>query len=228
MGEFAPVRGVRRKSKMEKMLINAQLRTVFGKKVGALRRQGFVPGVIYGHKTDPIAVLMNARELARFLMNVTPSSIVTVSIDGKEYTALVRELQRNYIRNEVIHVDFQEVSMKEKIRARIFIGLTGVAPAVKAFDGIVLHEREWIEVEALPADLPERIHVDLSSLENIGDSIRVSDLNLGDKITVHAEADDVIVSISGVKAEAVEETEEAAGDEPEVVEKGKKEEDEAE
>lgn len=226
MGEFAPVRGARRKSKMEKMLINAQLRTVFGKKVGALRRQGFVPGVIYGHKTEPIAVLMNARELARFLMHVTPSSIVTISIDGKEHTALVRELQRNYIRNEVIHVDFQEVSMKEKIRARIFISLTGTAPAVKAFDGIVLHEREWIEVEALPADLPERIHVDLSSLENIGDAIRVSDLNLGDKITIHAEADDVIVSISGVKAEAAEEEgEEAAGDEPEVVEKGKKEED---
>ena len=214
---------------MEKMLINAQLRTVFGKKVGALRRQGFVPGVIYGHKTEPIAVLMNARELARFLMNVTPSSIVTISIDGKEHTALVRELQRNYIRNEVIHVDFQEVSMKEKIRARIFISLTGTAPAVKVFDRIVLHEREWIEVEALPADLPERIHVDLSSLENIGDAIRVSDLNLGDKITIHAEADDVIVSISGVKAEAAdEEAEEAAGDEPEVVEKGKKEEEDAE
>lgn len=213
---------------MEKMLINAEKRTVLGKKVGALRRQGLVPGIIYGHHAEPIAIQMNARELARFLTKVTSSSIVTVSVDGKNHTALIRELQRNYIRNEVIHVDFQEVSLKEKIRTRISISVTGVAPAVKNFGGIVLHEREFIEVEALPTDLPERITIDLSSLENIGDAIRVSGLDLSDAITVFADPEDVIVSISGssVAAEPEEEAAEASESEPEVVEKGKKPEDE--
>lgn len=214
---------------MEKMLINAEKRTVFGKKVGALRRQGLVPGVIYGHHAEPLSIQVNARELARFLTKITSSSIVSVSVDGKAHPALVRELQRNYIRNEVIHIDFQEVSLKEKIRTRIMITLSGVAPAVKNFGGIVLHEREWVEVEALPTDLPERITVDISGLENIGDAIRVSSLNLPDSITIHAEPEDVIVSISGVSASAeVEEEEETAVDEaePEVVEKGKKTEEE--
>lgn len=214
--------------KMEKMLINAEKRTVFGKKVGALRRQGLVPGVIYGHHAEPLSIQVNARELARFLTKITSSSIVSVSVDGKAHPALVRELQRNYIRNEVIHIDFQEVSLKEKIRTRIMITLSGVAPAVKNFGGIVLHEREWVEVEALPTDLPERITVDISGLENIGDAIRVSSLNLPDSITVHAEPEDVIVSISGVSASAEVEEEETATDEaePEVVEKGKKTEEE--
>lgn len=212
---------------MEKMLINAEKRSLFGKKVGALRRQGSIPGIIYGHNAKPIAIQMNARELARFLTKVTSSSIVTVSIDGENHTALIRELQRNFIRNEVIHVDFQEVSLKEKIRTRITVSLTGVAPAVKNFGGIVLHEREWIEVEALPTDLPERITVDLSSLENIGDAIRVSGLNLGDAITVFADPEEVIVSISSASIAAEPEEEaEASESEPEVVEKGKKSEDE--
>jgi len=108
--------------------------------------------------------------------------------------------------------------------------LVGVAPAVKNFNGIVLQEREFIDVEALPADLPERITVDISGLENIGDLIRVGDLDISDAVTVFDDVNDVIVSISGAMAEeAVEEEVTAAeGTEPEVVEKGKKESEEEE
>ena len=111
----------------------------------------------------------------------------------------------------------------EKIRARIEVVLEGNAPAVKNFNGIVLHEKESIEVEALPAHLPERFIVNIDGLEKIGDMIRISDIAISDDITVFDDANDVIVSIAGMKEEA-EETEEAA-DQPEVVEKGKKEED---
>ena len=215
---------------MEKVVINAEKRDVVGKKVGSLRRQGLIPGVMYGHNEPPFPITMNAREIERVINNLTSSSIVTVKVDGESHQALIREKQKDYIRNQIIHIDFQILSLKEKIRSKIEVKLVGVAPAVKNFNGIVLQEREFIDVEALPADLPERITVDISGLENIGDLIRVGDLDISDAVTVFDDVNDVIVSISGAMAEeAVEEEVTAAeGTEPEVVEKGKKESEEEE
>ena len=208
---------------MEKVVIKASKRDVIGKKVGQMRREGLMPGVVYGHHIEPIAIVMNAHDVTRAMIGLTPSSIVTLDIDGEEHAALIRERQRDYLRNRFIHIDFQAVSRTEKIRARIETILEGTAPAVKNYNGIVLHEKEYIEVEALPEHLPEKFVIDISSLEKIGDMIRISDMAISDDVTVFDDANDVIVSISGVKEEAEEEAE-AASDEPEVVEKGKKEE----
>jgi large subunit ribosomal protein L25 len=165
---------------------------------------------------------MDAREVTRSMIGLTPSSIVTLDIDGEDHAALIRERQRDYLRNKFIHIDFQAVSRTEKIRARIETELVGTAPAVKNYNGIVLHEKEYIEVEALPEHLPERFIVDISNLNRIGDMIRISDMAIADDVTVFDDVNDVIVSISGVKEDTGEE--EAAEGEPEVVEKGKKEE----
>ena len=215
---------------MEKVVINAEKRDVVGKKVGSLRRQGLIPGVMYGHNEPPFPITMNAREIERVINNLTSSSIVTVKVNGESHQALIREKQKDYIRNQIIHIDFQILSLKEKIRSKIEVKLVGVAPAVKNFNGIVLQEREFIDVEALPADLPERITVDISGLENIGDLIRVGDLDISDAVTVFDDVNDVIVSISGSMAEEAveEEVTTAEGTEPEVVEKGKKESEEEE
>lgn len=215
---------------MEKVVINAEKRDVVGKKVGTLRRQGLIPGVMYGHNEPPFPITMNAREIERVINNLTSSSIVTVNVNGESHQALIREKQKDYIRNQIIHIDFQILSLKEKIRSKIEVKLVGVAPAVKNFNGIVLQEREFIDVEALPADLPERITVDISGLENIGDLIRVGDLDISDAVTVFDDVNDVIVSISGAMAEEAveEEVTTTEGTEPEVVEKGKKESEEEE
>ncbi len=211
---------------MERVVIKASKRDVFGKKVGQMRREGLIPGVVYGHHIEPIAITMNAHDVTRAMIGLTPSSIVTVDIDGEQHAALIRERQRDYLRNRFIHIDFQAVSRAEKIRARIETVLEGTAPAVKNYNGIVLHEKEYIEVEALPEHLPERFVVDISKLEMIGDIIRISDIDISDDVTIFDDVNDVIVSISGVKEESAEE-EEAGADEPEVVEgKGKKEEEE--
>ena len=208
---------------MERVVIKATKRDVTGKKVSQLRREGKMPGVVYGHHIEPIAILMDAREVTRAMIGLTPSSIVTIDIDGEDHAALIRERQRDYLKNRFIHIDFQAVSRTEKIRARIETELVGTAPAVKNFNGIVLHEKEYIEVEALPEHLPERFIVDISNLNRIGDMIRISDMKIADDVTVFDDVNDVIVSISGVKEDTGEE-EAAAEGEPEVVEKGKKEE----
>jgi large subunit ribosomal protein L25 len=148
---------------MEKVVIPATHRTVTGKKVGVLRREGKLPGVIYGHHVEPIAILMDSREATRTLATLTGSSLVTINVDGKEYATLVREKQHDYLKNTLIHVDFLAVSLTEKIRAEVTIDLTGVAPAVKDYNAIIVHNLSALEVECLPQNLPQSFVVDLSS-----------------------------------------------------------------
>lgn len=213
---------------MEKVVINATKRTVIGKQVSALRRASKLPGVIYGHKIDPIAITMELKESTRVLNNTTSSSVITLNVEGTEYAALVRERQRDVLKNRFIHVDFQAVSQTEKIRAEVNIVVEGHAPAVKDFNGVVVEGLTSITVEALPKDLPERFVVDLSTLMQIGDSITLRDIAIPAGVDVLDSLDEMIILITAPAAEEVEEVaavEAVEGAEPEVIEKGKKEED---
>ncbi len=209
---------------MEKITIYATQRDVTGKKVGALRRQGKLPAVLYGHNFNPTPITLDRHDATLALSHLTSSSLVTINLDGKEHAALVREKQRDFIKNELLHVDFQVVSLTEKIRAKVGVVLTGTSPAVKVYNGVVLTGLEEIEVECLPQDLPDRIVVDISNLQEIGDGIYVRDLNLGDKVEILEDKDEMIVIITGGTAEEEIVEEVAEGAEPEVIEKGKKEE----
>jgi large subunit ribosomal protein L25 len=222
----ARVCGERRskEKEMEKLEIIAQKRTTIGKQVSVLRREGKLPGVIYGHKFEPTAIVMDLKEATRVLSLATSSSLVTILLEGKPLSVLVRERQRDYLRNQLTHVDFQSVSLTEKIRANVNIELDGIAPAVKDFDGVIVEGLNSIHVEALPTDLPERFIVDISVLKEIGDSILVKDLVIPTNVEVLTPEDELIVLITSPAAEEMEEVEEEL--EPEVIEKGKKEEEE--
>lgn len=215
---------------MEKVVINATKRTIIGKQVGALRRAGKLPGVLYGHKVDPVAITMELKESTRVLNNTTSSSVITINLDGTEYPALVREKQRDYLKNRFIHVDFQAVSQTERIRAEVNIEVVGHAPAVKDYNGVMVEGVTSINVEALPKDLPERFVIDISSLKQIGDSITLKDIVIPEGVEVLDSLDEMIILVTAPAAEEVEEVavEEVAGSEPEVIEKGKKEEEEDE
>lgn len=210
---------------MAKVVIEAARRSVTGKHVGALRRAGKLPGVMYGHNFEPTAIEMDFREASRVLHAASQSQIITINLDGKEYAALVRERQKNYIRNEFLHIDFQVVSLTEKIRTKVTINLTGTSPAVKEFNAVVYQELNEVEVEGMPGDLPESIIVDVSTLDAIGQSITVGDLNVGDKIEIFRDPSEAVVVItSGAAEEEVEEEIVEGLEEPEVIERGKKEE----
>jgi len=208
---------------MEKVVIEATRRNVTGKQVGALRRSGKLPGVMYGHNFESVAIEMDSRSASRILHSVTRSQIITISLDGKEHASLVRERQKDYIRNEFLHIDFQVVSLTEIIRTKVSIELTGVAPAVKDFNGVVVQEMNEIEVEGLPGDLPERIVVDISGMTNLSSAITVGELNVTDKVQIHKSPDEVVVVITGGASESEEEADVVTA-EPEVIERGKKEE----
>jgi large subunit ribosomal protein L25 len=209
---------------MEELVLKAERRTVTGKQVKALRRAGLLPAVIYGYNIAPVAISLDARETGRQLAGVSSSHLIIIDLEGERLTTLVRDKQRNPIRGHLTHIDFLAVSMTEKLRTYVAIELQGEAPAVKELDGVLVKGLEEVEVESLPGDLPESILVDIASLKQIGDAIYVRDLSVSDAVEILADADEMIVLVTAQAAEEVEEA--AAVAEPEVIEKGKKEEEE--
>lgn len=208
---------------MDKVVLHATRRTVIGKQVGALRREGKLPAVMYGHQFPPTPILLDLHTTTKALMGISSSTIITIELEGKEHAALVREKQRNYIKGTLLHIDFQVVSLTEKIRAKVTIEFSGIAPAIKDFNGVLVTGINEIEVEALPQDLPEKLVLDISKLANIGDGIYVRDLVVSEKVEILEEPEEMVVIITGEMGEEV--AEEAAGaEEPEVIERGKKEE----
>ncbi len=218
---------------MEKVVLKAVKRNVVGKQVKALRREGKLPAVIYGRHTEPVSVLLDSHDASLALGRITSSSLVTIDVEGTQYPALVREKQRDFIKNRLLHVDFLAVSADEKLRATVSVHFIGVSIAVKDYGAVLVHNLEQLHVECLPADLPERIDVDISVLGKIGDGVRVKDIQISDKVRMLDDAETMIVVATMPKVE--EEAAPVAGaegavaavtaTEPELsVERGKKEE----
>lgn len=215
---------------MEKVVLNATKRDVIGKQVKALRREGKLPAVIYGRHTDPVNVNLDAHSASLVLAKLTSSSLVTLNVDGTEYPALVREKQRDYIKNRLLHVDFLAVSMTETLRTNVRVSFVGVSGAVKDYNAVLVHNLEQLEVECLPTDLPERIEVDIAVLKRPGEGIRVRDVTVADNVRILNDPDTMVAVATFAKVEegtGVPGQEGAAEAEPELAEeRGKQEEDE--
>ncbi|PIU54211.1 MAG: 50S ribosomal protein L25 [Deltaproteobacteria bacterium CG07_land_8_20_14_0_80_60_11] len=209
---------------MEKVVLKATRREALGRKVGALRRAGKLPAVLYGHGVKSTPIMLDAHEAALRLSHLTSSSLVMVDLDGKEYPALVREKQKDYIKNRLLHLDFQVISMTEKITTKVGIELTGTAAAVKAFNAVIITVLNELEVECMPQDLPARVVIDISGLAEVGAGIHVRDVVISDKVKILDDPAEMIVVATATREEkAVEEApveEEAA---PEESEPGRKE-----
>ena len=214
---------------MERVTLKATKRDVTGKQVKALRRAGQLPAVIYGRHVEPVKIMMEAHVSSLALAKLTSSSLIMIDVDGTEYPVLVREKQRNYIKNTLLHVDFLAVNLKEKIRTQVRIEITGLSLAVKDFNAVLVNHLNRLEVECLPTDLPERIVVSLDALKQVGDAIHVRDIAAIDNVRFLDDPDEMIIVATYAKEEeeaapvaaAAEVTEEVS-----VIEKGKKEEEE--
>jgi large subunit ribosomal protein L25 len=209
---------------MQRVVLKASKRDVIGKQVGALRRAGKLPAVLYGHRIESTPIMLDAHETSLTLSRLTSSSLVTVELDGTEYPSLVRQKQRDPLKNRLLHLDFQVISLTEKIRTKIGIELIGKSPAVKDFNAVIVTGLTELEVECMPQDLPQRISVDITGLAEIGAGIHVRDIVLSEKVEVLDDMDEMIAVASATKEEPiVEEAPVEAEAEPEVVESGLKE-----
>lgn len=219
---------------MEKVLLKAELRTIVGRKVKNLRLAGKVPAVIYGSEVKSLPITLNKKDTTNTLNKFSGSTILTIEVDGKEHATLVREIQQDYIKGELLHVDFLAISLKEMLRTSVSITLVGVAPVLEEYSALIVSGLDQIEVECLPQDLPEVIEVDISSLEELGSAIYLKDIPTIEKVEFLSDPEELIAVASSIKEEVEEVVEEdeilegiEEGDEPEVIERSKDDEDDA-
>jgi len=220
---------------MAEIVVNAKSRDDRGKNAARrLRRQGFVPGIVYGGKGGNIAVAVDPKALQKVLRSEAGrNTILKLDIAGTGATnAILKDLQVDPIKENLLHADFYRIAMDVSIRVTVPINIRGEARGVKVDGGILELIMREIEVECLPGDIPERIDVDVSEL-GLNGALRVSDLPSNAKVKILESADQVVVHVVSVKEEeapapaaavALEGEAAAAPAEPEVMKKGKKEE----
>lgn len=212
---------------MEKVLLQARKRTDQTKSATKLlRRQGKVPGVVYSKNIKPFSVEV-AEGSINPLVFTAKTHLISLSLEGENpLDCIIKDVQFDPVTDKVIHFDLQEFNVTEKIQIEVPVQLVGSAIGVKE-GGIVQHTLHKLDIECLPSDIPEVINVDITSLK-LGDSVHVNDLKF-EGVEILTSEDTIIVSVTHPKIEkepvpAEEETEEQA--EPEVIGKGKSEEDE--
>jgi len=180
--------------------LSAALRTDTGKGAArSLRREGRVPGIIYGHSREPQPLTVDARELGRLLEHVTESTVIDLALDGKPTKTLIREIQRHPFKKQFLHIDFQELVAGESVIVRIPLVFRGVAQGVKADAGIMNTVMTEFEVEADPSNIPDHIDVDVSNV-TIGHALHVGEIPLPPGVTVLDDPESAVVIVSAPKA----------------------------
>ena len=184
--------------------LNASPRATSGKgPARSLRRDGHIPGVIYGHARAPQPLTLNARDFARLLDHISAeNTVIELTIDGAMSRTLIREIQRHPLRRSVIHVDFQELVAGEKVVVRIPIVLVGTSIGVRQSGGILNQVTMELECRVDPANIPNRIEFDISEL-NIGRTIHVSELKVPEGVEVMNNSGETICVVAAPKEEAV-------------------------
>jgi len=181
--------------------IKADVRSVTGRKVKYLRKEGLVPATIYGNKFESMSIQMPCLTLEKIYNEAGESSLVTISVDGKDLPVLLRNAQYHPISGNLIHIDCYKVNLKEKIVTFVPIELIGESMAVKN-GATLISVTEEVEVEALPTNLPESIIIDISVLENLDSMVTVADLDVDkSKVEILTDAEQVIVKVEAAREE---------------------------
>src|SRR5262245_1309324 len=191
------------------------------------RAAGQIPGVLYGHGKEPVPVSVGARDFDLALRGHKGGNpIVNLAVAGGEYTALIRDVQYDPLTHDILHLDFQHISLTETIEVKVSVHLTGLPVGVKDGGGILETILREIEVRCLPTAIPPSIEVDVSHL-NIGDSVHVREISVPDVTVLNDDGETIatvvpptVMEEKAPEAAAVE----GAPAEPEVIAKGKKEE----
>lgn len=191
----------------DRVTIVAEPRTVTGKKVKRLRREGFIPGVIYG-QSEPVKIQMDVKPLRRALRIAGTGQLVEIEVDGKEYTVLAREIQQHVTRRDIIHVDFLEVSMTSTIRSEADLVAVGESAIAATGEGTIITALYSVEIECLPDALVSQFEFDLSVIETAEDSITVADLDIPEGVTILTDSETVIARFEYLRVEEEEEEEE--------------------
>lgn len=199
---------------MSDFQLAAQKRRARGKKNRQLRRAGFVPGILYGPSTDPLSVQFPYRAVEVMLMEAGGTNLIDIEVEGAVYPSLAREVQRDVVRGDILHVDFLAVDQTQRISVEVPIVMEGRSPVVVAREGILITGRSSLTLEVYPSDIRDRIIIDLSELTELGSEVLVRDLTFGENVTVHNDPNEMLAKI--VQPAAARAEEDLEGEEGEI------------
>lgn len=201
------------------MDLSVTTREKFGKAVKTLRSGGFIPAELYGHGVENVHLVVGAKDFLKVFKEAGTNTIVNLLVEpvrGREGTqraftsngvdkkgrfALIHDVQKDYLTDNIVHVDFYQVQMSEKIKAKVPLEFLGEAPAVKEKAGVLNRAMLELEVEALPADLPHRLSVDLAALDDLNKSIYVKDIKIPKGVKILIDAETVVATVTPPAAE---------------------------
>lgn len=198
---------------MKSHTLDATARTTYGRKVKKLRSEGLLPATVYGKKVKSISVSVSTEAFEKVFQAAGETGLVELSVAGEKRPVLVHTVQRDPVKGQILHVEFHQVDLKEKVTAKVPVAFTGDAPAVVNKVGVLLTILDEIEVEALPTDLPERLTVDVSKLAEVDQEITVGDVSIPTGVTFLTAKDQSVVRVGPLiskEAEAQAAAEEAA------------------
>lgn len=200
---------------MKKHSLAATKRDSLGRKVKKLRVAGQLPATVYGKKVESASVTVEADAFAKTYEEAGETGLVELSFGGAVRPVLIHHVQKHPVSGTILHVEFHQVDLKEKVHANVPIVLVGESPVVSEKRGVVLSILDEVEVEALPTELVENIEVDVTSLSEVGQEVKVKDLKVPAGLTVLSDAELTIVKIGSLitkeaEAEAAAESAKAA------------------
>ena len=197
---------------MNQIELLASNRDILGKKVRFLRRQGLTPANMYGHNIKSTALQIETSQLKHAVAQAGKSSLIALKVDGAKspQMVIVRDIQREPLSGQLIHVDLYQVKMEENIKVEVPLSFVGEAPAIKERGGILIQNMNSLEIECLPANMPHNIELDLSGLTELDQALHVKDIPVAGTITVLTDPETAVVQIARSRAEVAEEEREEA------------------
>lgn len=191
---------------MKRLELEASKRDITGKKVRFLRRQGTIPANIYGHGIDSTPINVDTRSLKYLLAHAGETDLISLKVDDSKnpIKVLMREVQRNPLTDEPLHVDFYQVRMTDKIKADVPLVFIGEAPVLRNVkNSSISHLIDSLHIEALPDDLPHNLEVDVSNIEELDQAIYIKDIPLGHGITLLSDPEQMVVKVIEARKEEV-------------------------
>jgi large subunit ribosomal protein L25 len=211
---------------MDTASLQAQKRTTVRKGLNQLRREGFLPGVLYGPSIEAMQLQLPAHEAGQLLTRLRGTVLIDLLVDGEKHTTIVRELQRDVLRGDLLHVDFMAVAMDQMLTISVPIRLVGESPVVVTGEYAVMAGISEVEVECLARDMVNSLEIGVEILDKLGDTLTVADLNAPPGVTILSDSEDTVARVvyAGIletEEEEQEEDLELDAEDVEVIEKGK-------
>lgn len=181
---------------MNKITLKADKREITGRKVKTLRKEGLIPANVFGKNIKSSAIQISADDFKKVYKEAGETGLIELNIGSDKRNVLISNIQKNPLTEEMLHIDFRQVDLKEKIKAMVPLELVGESEAVKQGLGTLVEQIDEVEVEALPTELPEKFEMDISGLVEVDQSIHVKDIKYDKtKVTILTDLEEIVAKV---------------------------------